>query len=546
MSFLRTFRSNPDKLETLAAKSWTEAVIRVLKKHKHFFHDHLCLRILKKKIGIDYLTNQVPQSIVQVLFHTCFQRVRQEIWATKQDFTSPHIFVPFLFVFFTHSVDKVELPGLVRVQDRVTVLNILRDEGDLKEITATSLKIQMFDMANISNQESSLVRSVLKKMQFLHTLSIWKVCDDAMLDIIGLKCRNLSFLDIWKSSNVTDTGVRLLLGLDREKPSLLCSSLRSLEIKDTSVTDKGAFQLMIHCGNMEILQFSKNQFLHQLLVRIAKNLCMNGTTFSLKSIFLQSSDIDILLGVIKSLPYLEELTVWTSAEHLPPMKRDFLSRLQCLKMGGLNHESLLKDFMFLLGEKLTTLKLETVHFDIDVNLIGETCKCLEDFSVINSRLLISGKLKTDSDYFFKLKNLYFFLVNYVIRSPEQRNIGPPAPGVASKPSTGVTALHFLLRKGENLQFVQVTGTSAFTDSCLEEILTKNPLLQLQRLVISHPLSIETGHLVVPLTFRSVTRLRNSCPLLQCIGDLKHWAVTPAQRRKISQSTPRQKLCESQF
>ena len=87
------------------------------------------------------------------------------------------------------------------------------------------------------------------------------MCDDAMHQIVGLKCCNLSFLDIWKSSNVTDTGVRLILGLDREKPSPLCASLRSVEIKDASVTDKGAFQLMIHCENMEILQYLKSQFL---------------------------------------------------------------------------------------------------------------------------------------------------------------------------------------------------------------------------------------------------------------------------------------------
>jgi len=363
-----------------------------------------------------------------------------------------------------------------------------------------------------------------------------------------MTCHKLSLLDIYKSSNVTDAGVRLLLGLDREKPSLLCSSIKSLEIKDTSITDKGAFLLLIHCDNMEILQYSKMQFLHQLLVRIAKNLSMNGTTFSLKSIFLQSSDcdIDILLGVIKSLPYLEKLAVWTSAEHLPPMKGDLLSKLQCLEMGGLNHESLLKEFMSLLGDKVTTLKLETIHFDIDINLLGETCKCLEDLYVINSRLSISAKHNTNSDSFSKLKKLYFFLVNYVIKSPEQRVLSPPAPGVVSKPSTGLTALHLLLRKGENLQFIQVTGSSAFTDSCLEEILTKNPLSKLQHFVISHPLSIETGQLVVPLTLRSVTRLRDSCHLLQCIGDLKHWAVTPAQRRKLSKSTPKQKLCESQF
>ena len=83
-------------------------------------------------------------------------------------------------------------------------------------------------------------------------------------------------------------------------------------------------------------------------------------------------------------------------------------------------------------------KLETIHFDIDINFLGETCKCLED--------------NTISDSFSKLKKLYFFLVNYVIKSPDQRVLSPPAPGVVSKPSTGLTALHLLLWKGKNLQF----------------------------------------------------------------------------------------------
>ena len=43
-----------------------------------------------------------------------------------------------------------------------------------------------------------------------------------------------------------------------------------------------------------------------------------------------------------------------------------------------------------------------------------------------------------------------------MKSPEQKVLSPPAPGVVSKPSTGLTALHLLLRKGENLQFIQVT------------------------------------------------------------------------------------------
>merc|ERR1712106_390208 len=91
--------------------------------------------------------------------------------------------------------------------------------------------------------------------------------------------------------------------------------------------------------------------------------------------------------------------------------------------------------------------------------------------------------------------------------------------------------------GLQLETVQVTGTTALTDSCLAAILLKNPLGQLRRLVISNPHSQEEMA-VVPLTTRSVLALHKSCPHLQCLGDLRHWAVTPAQRGNISrQVTP---------
>ena len=69
----------------------------------------------------------------------------------------------------------------------------------------------MVDMSNIPLEESQLVKNVLGKMHCLKSLSVWYVCNDSMLDIIGMTCHTLSLLDIYKSSNVTDAGVRLLL-----------------------------------------------------------------------------------------------------------------------------------------------------------------------------------------------------------------------------------------------------------------------------------------------------------------------------------------------
>ena len=78
----------------------------------------------------------------------------------------------------------------------------------------------------------------------------------------------------------------------------------------------------------------------------------------------------------------------------------------------------------------------------------------------------------------------------------------------------------------------MTGTPALTDSCLEEILRRNPLLLLRKLVISNP-GTGDSPMVVPLTARSVLLLHQRCPLLQCVGDLRHWAVSPPQRSSLA-------------
>merc|ERR1712203_861215 len=77
----------------------------------------------------------------------------------------------------------------------------------------------------------------------------------------------------------------------------------------------------------------------------------------------------------------------------------------------------------------------------------------------------------------------------------------------------------------------VTGNSSLTDACLANILTVNPLTELRRLIISLPSSQESL-LVIPLTLLSVAALAQSCPHLACLGDLRHWAISPAQRRDM--------------
>jgi hypothetical protein len=292
---------------------------------------------------------------------------------------------------------------------------------------------------------------------------------------------------------------------------------------------------MIHCENLENLEFSQECFLQQLLWRISENFIRTKTVFNLKTLFLQVHKPCMMINVVKSLPKLEELTLWTSLEYVHDMTRDDLENILSLKIGGLNHSSFLKDLCSLIGSQLTCLKIETVHFDVDINLIGKQCPNIEDLNVINARIKVTKTSEDHNQIFSRLKLVYFFLVQYLIEPGHNHRppSSPTSPAGVPNPSTGYTALHTLLLNGTNLESVQVSGSPALTDSCMDSILTRNPLSKLKRLVISHPLCID--HLVVPLTSRSVVKIQNSCRGLQCLGDLKHWAVTAAQRRKLSRN-----------
>ena len=80
---------------------------------------------------------------------------------------------------------------------------------------------------------------------------------------------------------VTDTGLRMMLGLDGPVKTKICSSLEKIIIKDTSITDDGAFSLLSSCPSLYSLEFSHGTFIKQFLDRIEDNYAKTGSTFPL-------------------------------------------------------------------------------------------------------------------------------------------------------------------------------------------------------------------------------------------------------------------------
>jgi len=518
MSYIRPVKFQPRKLEALASHSYLQQVIDILRKHRHYISDAVCLRVLRKQIG-DYLREQVAKSVREELVRYGSQLIQKQNWSAIRDFHTPDLVVLFLYVFYANDIKHLDLPVILRSIDRVTVLDLLNNIGTTGGHDAEVVKIRMFERSDISVEESYLVKRVLRGFMNMRSLTLWKVCDNAMLQILGVTCRYLDHVDIWKSVAVTDLGISMFLGLEAEKPFRVCSTLKRILIKDTSITDRGAFQLLFWCLKLEILDFSHDSFLQQFLCRIGDSYLKFEHEFSLRTIFLPVSQPLLFHSVVRALPELEELSVWTSLRHVPDLKATDLSRVHTLKLGGLSHQTFFTEVLESIGPQLVSLKLETIYFDISIDEIGQHCPKLEELSIINARAALSNCSSAPSSYpppnpaaFNKLKLVYLFLVQYT--------------------DSQYTALHYILRHAGQLESIQVTGTPYLTDSCMSSILKLNPLPRLKRFIMSHPVSQDTP-LMVPLTARSVTSLHKVCPELQCVGDLKYWALTTAQRRKLS-------------
>ena len=268
------------------------------------------------------------------------------------------------------------------------------------------------------------------------------------------------------------------------------------------------------------------------------------------------------------------------------MKTTDFPHLHSLMLGGLHSNRILTDLVEIWGHQLTTLKLETVLTVIPLHTIGSCCSNLIELQIINARLSIdrSHDCRKDS-YFENLKLVYFFLVTYIMNTNE---LPPDISRFAE--NYAPSALHCILRHAKKLEGIQATGTSSFTDDSLFDIMKTNSLRNLRRFILTdaavpqyHNVTNGTGivegaanpqgqqgplqnnlnrgptennnlNSTSPkLTANSVIRLFETCPHLQCTGDLRHWQISVQERRQIfkliqnpqaSQSSPTNKCASS--
>ena len=284
-----------------------------------------------------HLDALLPLSVQEEAFHKGAHLLKKELYFD--------MFPLYFCLLWKPEFRHLDLPPLGDPQDRIAALEFLTSGNDVVGECHSecyprveSAKFRLFETSEISIEESYLMNRILRRLNHLRVLVLWWGCDDAMLNIVGSTCEQLESLDVWRSSAVTDLGLKMLLTSDDNLGgySSLCSTLKRLGIKETSVSHLGCVIALIRCINLEVLNFSHTSVVKEFFQEIrlldqqvqAVRQQVQGhrvdddddvpsnRTYALKSLFMPITNGNLFKDAIRSFPNLEDLRLWTAVTQL--------------------------------------------------------------------------------------------------------------------------------------------------------------------------------------------------------------------------------------
>jgi len=212
---------------------------------------------------------------------------------------------------------KLDLPPTMDAGDRASILQTVADSvSSFDDDFVDSLTIRLFEPSSPSSspsanmEESYLVKRTLRSSANLRSLTVWWVCDDAMLAVVGDVCQRLEALDAWRSPAVTDVGLETLIGPQDQPPTPICSTLKRLGLKETSVSAEGCLAVARRCQSLESVTLSHPAAAKDFLAAIKAT--KGEGKLSLRTFFVQAENGDDLSEAADALPKVEDLRIWTN------------------------------------------------------------------------------------------------------------------------------------------------------------------------------------------------------------------------------------------
>jgi len=369
------------------------------------------------------------------------------------------------------------------------------------------------DRVRLESREESLVEDLLSRMPHLVVLKLHTVCTDQMLDMLSRTCVCLAGLDVSFSKNVSDSGVEIFC----RSSKTLQKTMKQIQLDGTSITSTGVLLLLESLTNLVSIESSlMEKFLTSMQELYSHSTLFDATvarnkknSYRLKSLSLcirKYSDMrpSITELVAALFPYLEKIQV----HHVHPKEVEtllFLKNLHYLKslmIGGVSL-NYIRPGLESMGKNLKTFRYLCYGGHggkIDISLISENCKNLENLAISGNCLVSNQNFATNGpDLFPSLTELHINTHAFIPFS----------------------IWSTILRYCVTLVQLDLTNCEGLWDDSLEQILASNPhsMENLEKLCIrgSH-----RGD--VSLTERGVSIINTRCPQLTQLGDCFTWSL----------------------
>jgi hypothetical protein len=298
-------------------------------------------------------------------------------------------------------------------------------------------------------------------------------CTDKILILMAC-CTRLQYLDVMSSVEVTDLCVGSVLRLN---------NLKVVNVSSTSLTAVGYTRLLNglpHLGKLVWFDLD------------GKALgSMTTTPLSLLSYEASRVSFDQLTIMVLTCPYLTQISLhWVEADLSVLGALKHLKEIKIAHCSAVN--SNLKGFLEVVGYNIISLELHEMK-DVDLLMIGSLCINLK-------RLGLVCDFKASEESYLTMKTPLF-------KELEDLRFG----------SEYSECLFF---NCTNIRKLEISKCQNFNDHVMAQLLTKNPLKQLEALSVGHSglLSINTVHLLL-----------ESCDNLRLLEGLDSWGgVTKSQ------------------
>ena len=365
----------------------------------------------------------------------------------------------------------------------LTALEVLPQKA-LTKLDLASLFADVRLTGSTNSQCKSLLISVLSDLPKLTRLTLVSKCNDAMLFQLAKNCPSLEHLHV-PMSDVTDRGVAALCGLSWEgKEFPGCPDLQQLGLINCfGVSVKGAACALRHLDKLTSLSFDKLADAVETLAKVDGDFLTGKRTLKVTHLdqfsefYDFSAQPDAIPIIKKACPLLKSLRFYVSDEGCESLAvfPDIVHLQIETDDLGTGFRTLISNYANLSTLQLTFRSMSHEH----LVLIAESCPNLSVLRLIGYDVAGSAQLVPKSKYFTSLKVLDLRMVTQDDIPYEELEDG--YLGGRFTPEL----VNFLVTPALDLEELTISAVADFfSQAFFMELLLKNPLSQLRKLVVS--------------------------------------------------------------